>query len=157
MDKAPSIQVPSDAAKVVSDLALRSGPVLLYDGQCGVCNQSVQWILAHERNHSLRFLALESEQGRSLVKSAGVSADIDSILWIEWSDEGLHTRKWSDSLIAVLNYVGGPWRILAQIRWIPAPLRNAAYRLFAKHRLKMASPACLVPTAATRQRFLDRQ
>jgi predicted DCC family thiol-disulfide oxidoreductase YuxK len=139
----------------VSDLSLQSGPVLLYDGQCGVCNHAVQWILAHERSHALRFSALQSALGQSLIKSAGVTAEIDSLLWIEWHDGSVTARKWSDSIIAVLNYVGGPWRLLAQIRWIPSPLRDAAYRLFAKHRLRIAASTCLVPTPATRQRFLD--
>lgn len=154
---APSVSIPSKSNDGGSELSLQSGPVLLYDGECGVCNRAVQWILAHERSHTLRFLALQSDRGKSLIKSANVSADVDSLLWIEWRDGRVKALKWSDSLIAVLIYVGGPWRLLAPLRWIPAPLRDAAYRLFAKHRLKIAAPSCLVPTAATRQRFLDRK
>jgi DCC1-like thiol-disulfide oxidoreductase len=53
---------------------LRDGPILLYDGNCGVCSQAVQWVLAHERSHSLRFAPIESTVGSELRSLAGVAA-----------------------------------------------------------------------------------
>ena len=62
---------------------LRDGPILLYDGNCGVCSEAVQWVLAHERSHSLRFAPLDSAVGNELRALAGVAADVDSVLWAE--------------------------------------------------------------------------
>lgn len=134
---------------------LAEGPVLLYDGECGVCSGSVQWILAHERRHDLRFAALQSDLGRSLRLHAQIPEDVDSIIWIEAKGDQLHAKKWSNALVVVFKYVGGPWQMLSWIRVVPPPLRDAAYRLFAKHRLKFAPTSCLLPPPQTRARFLS--
>ncbi len=134
---------------------LEHGPVLLYDGTCGVCSLAVQWVLAHERSHSLRFAAIESSVGSELRALAGVATDVDSILWTELRDGRVHADVRSSAMLRVLGYVGGPWRLLAALRVVPAFLRDAGYRAFAKLRYRFRAGACLVPTAEERARFLD--
>lgn len=134
---------------------LNDGPILLYDGECGVCSRSVQWILAHERRHSLRFAPLKSALGRALSAEAKVSEDVDSLLWVEASEHGVRARFWSNAVFATLGYVGGPWRLLALLKVVPTPVRDYFYRTFARHRLKVAPPVCLVPRAEARARFLS--
>ena len=136
---------------------LREGPVLLYDGECGVCSRSVQWVLRHEKSQTLRFAALQSAAGQTLREAAGIDKDIDSVLWIE-QDESHKERarglKWSDAVVKCIVYVGGLYRALSVIRFIPRPLRDAAYRLFARYRTVAFARACLVPTPQERSRFL---
>lgn len=134
---------------------LKDGPILLYDGECGVCSHSVQWILAHERSQSLRFAPLKSPLGRRLTSEAQVSGTVDSLLWIEGSENGIVARFWSSAVFSTLRYVGGPWRLLLVLAIVPKPVRDGLYRLFARHRLKVAPSACLVPSLETRSRFLE--
>lgn len=133
---------------------LRDGPVLLYDGSCGVCSEIVQWVLAHERSHSLRFAPLESAVGRELRAFAGVAADLDSVLWAEQRDGRVCIETRSTAVLRVADYVGGPWRWFTVLRLVPAFIRDAAYRAFAKQRHRLRARVCLVPTAAERARFL---
>jgi predicted DCC family thiol-disulfide oxidoreductase YuxK len=133
---------------------LQSGPILLYDGTCGVCSQAVQWVLTHERSHSLRFAAIESTVGSELRALAGVSPDVDSMLWTELRDGRVHAEARSSAVLRVLGYVGGPWRWLSALRVVPAFVRDAGYRVFAKLRYRLRAPSCLVPTAQERARFL---
>src|ERR1051326_1154543 len=42
-------------------------PVLLYDGVCGFCNKSVQLILDHDRQGSMRFAALQGDYGQAVI------------------------------------------------------------------------------------------
>ncbi len=133
---------------------LQDGPILLYDGSCGVCSQGVQWVLAHERSHSLRFAAIESGVGSELRARAGVGRDIDSMLWTELRDGRVHADVHSSAILRVLTYVGGPWRLLTALRFVPAFLRDAGYRAFAKRRYQLRAQSCLVPTAQERARFL---
>lgn len=146
---------PSESARTKSAPILSGGPILLYDGECGVCSASIQWILKHERRHDLRFAALESELGRQLKIQSGVHQEIDSLLWIEQHDGHVRALIWSDALLAVLNYVAGPWKFLTIMRVIPASLRHRAYRLFARNRLAFAPVSCLLPPPDVRQRFLS--
>jgi predicted DCC family thiol-disulfide oxidoreductase YuxK len=137
-----------------SDL-LQAGPILLYDGRCGVCSQAVQWVLAHERSHSLRFAPLESAVGRELRALAGVGTDIDSMLWTELRDGRVHADVRSLAILRVLGYVGGPWRWLTTLRIVPEFLRDLGYRAFARLRYRIVAQSCLVPTAQERARFLS--
>ncbi len=134
---------------------LQEGPVLLYDGECGVCSRSVQWILTHERSDSLRFAALKSPIGQRLAMEAQVPEQIDSLLWVESTENGVVARFWSNAVFATLKYVGGPWRLLSVFRLLPQNWRDFGYRLFAKHRLKVAPSSCLIPPPESRARFLD--
>jgi len=137
-----------------SDL-LKEGPILLYDGSCGVCSQAVQWVLAHERSRSLRFAPLESAVGSELRKLAGVAPEVDSMLWTELRDGHVHAELRSSAMLRVLDYVGGPWRLLTLLRVVPAFVRDAAYRAFAGVRYRLRAQSCLVPSAQERMRFLS--
>jgi len=133
---------------------LRDGPILLYDGACGVCSDAVQWVLAHERSHSLRFAPLESAVGTHLRALSGVPHDVDSMLWAELRDGHVRADTRSAALLQVLRYVGGPWRWLTALRVVPAFVRDAGYRVLARVRYRLRAPACLVPSAEERARFL---
>jgi len=133
---------------------LKDGPVLLYDGSCGVCSRAVQWVLSHERTHALRFAPIESALGSELRALSGVAANVDSMLWTELHEGQIRADIRSAALLRVLAYVGGPWRLLTALRFVPAFLRDAGYRAFAKLRYRMRAPSCLVPAAHERARFL---
>ena len=137
-----------------SDL-LRAGPILLYDGRCGVCSEAVQWVLAHERTHSLRFAPLESALGSELRALAGVATNVDSMLWTELRDGRVHADLRSSAMLRVLGYVGGPWRWLTALRVVPQFVRDLGYRAFARVRYRIVPQSCLVPTAEERARFLS--
>jgi len=136
---------------------LGPGPVLLFDGECGVCAASVQWVLARERSHELRFAALQSPVGAALTRASGLPSDVDSLLWLEKSESGVRVHYYADAVRAVLRYVGGPWRLLdACFGLLPRPLRDFGYRTFARHRQAVAAKQCLIPTPAQKARFFER-
>lgn len=137
-----------------SDL-LREGPILLYDGECGVCSRAVQWVLVHERSHSLRFAPLESALGRELRELAGVAPELDSLLWAELREGRVWAATRSTAVLRVLDYVGGPWRWLTALRVVPAFLRDLGYRVFAHFRYQLRTASCLAPSAQERARFLS--
>lgn len=132
------------------------GPILLYDGSCGVCNLAVQWILKHERGDSrLRFAALESPTGLLLRQAAQVPPEVDSLLWIEQTKKNeVRALVRSSAALRVAKEARGAYRFLSLLRFIPRFLRDAAYDAFARVRYRVASPACLVPLPEQRARFL---
>lgn len=134
-----------------------AGPVLLYDGTCGFCAQSVQFVLAHEREHTLRFAALDGEFALRVLKEHPQVHGMDSVVWVEPSD--VHGTKLlltrSDAAIRVAWYIGGPWRAFEVARIVPRPIRDAVYRLIARHRHRIAGTRCFVPGETERGRFLS--
>ena len=138
---------------------MASGPVLLYDGTCGFCAESVQFVLKHDHKESLRFAALDSSFGRAVLERHPEIAGVDSLLWVvpardDTSPEIVHTR--SAAALDVASYLGGIWRLAMLARLVPRPLRDAAYRFVATHRhqLTRVGRLCFVPTTSQRARFL---
>jgi predicted DCC family thiol-disulfide oxidoreductase YuxK len=136
-------------------------PVLLFDGTCGFCANSVQFVLAHERRRrTLRFASLDSPLGTELRERHPELAGVDSVIWYEPAldrhQERVDVR--STAVFHVLRYLGGPWTVLAALGGIvPRVVRDWVYDFVARHRHQIirASPSCLLPTPEQRTRFLD--
>ncbi len=131
---------------------LAPGPVLLFDGVCNVCNASVNLVLDHTRD--VRVGALQSPEGRALLVHAGLDAAYaDSLVFFDGRG-AVHTR--SDAALAVVVHFDGPWRLLRGLRAVPRPLRDAAYDLIARNRVRWFGQreSCRIPTPEIRARFL---
>ena len=135
-----------------------SGPVLLYDGSCGFCAESVQFVLRHDRRGLLRFAALDSAYGRGVLERHPEIRGFDSVLLVEPAMNGApeNVAAHSSAALRVGEYLGGRWGLLRVARVIPSPIRDAVYRLVARHRhrLSVHGPQCVVPSAQDRARFL---
>jgi predicted DCC family thiol-disulfide oxidoreductase YuxK len=142
---------------VKSTSSSRSGPLLLYDGTCGFCAAGVQFILRHERNHTLRFAALESDIGRAVRARHPETAGVDSMIWVEGSESAERALVRSDAALRIAEYMGGAWPLGVIGYLLPRFLRDAAYDLIARNRRSLARQPehCLIPPPAVRMRFLD--
>jgi len=133
-------------------------PVLLYDGTCGFCAESVQFVLRHDRRGLLRFAALDSAYGRGILDRHPELRGFDSVLFVEPAlNGGLEkVAAHSSAALRVAEYLGGRWGLFRVARVIPSPIRDAVYRLVARHRHRLSAhgPQCLVPSAQDRARFL---
>lgn len=136
-----------------------TGPVLVYDGTCGYCADSVQLILKHDQKRLLRFAAREGEFGRAVLRRHPELANVDSVLWVvpageDPGSELVLTR--SAAAMQVAAYLGGVWRAARVARLMPRSLRDAVYQFVARHRhdLPSTGTACLVPPPEQRSRFL---
>ena len=109
--------------------------MLLYDGECGLCNAVVRFLLREDDGAVLRFAPLQSPIGQKLLKRFGLpTEDFDSLLFtpdIDGDWRYLRTR----GVIGVLDTLGGIWRIIAWTAWlVPGPLRDFGYKLVARTR-----------------------
>ncbi len=138
---------------------LGESPVLLYDGDCGLCAASVQFVLRNERRHHLRFATLAGEIGRAVRDRHPGLEDVDSVVWVDPARGGAPERILvrADAALRVARYVGGTWRLAGVARIVPRALRDRIYDLVARHRHRLFPGAgrCLVPAPEHRARFLD--
>jgi predicted DCC family thiol-disulfide oxidoreductase YuxK len=134
-------------------------PVLLYDGTCGFCAESVQLVLRHDRAGTLRFAALQGAMGAAVRRRHPGLERVDSVVWLEpdGPDGPGRVLTRSDAALRIARYLGGWWHLARVGRLVPRPLRDAAYDLVARHRHRLLAggPACLVPGPEVRARFLD--
>jgi predicted DCC family thiol-disulfide oxidoreductase YuxK len=134
------------------------GAVMLYDGTCGLCASSVQFILRHERQRSLRFAPLQGAFAKAVRSRHPELHDVDSMVWVEPARQGAveSTYVRSAAVLRAAQYVGGAWR-LAAIGWIvPRPLRDAIYNFVARHRHRVfGAEQCYLPPPDVRARFIE--
>ena len=150
----------SSASTAEQDAPLeRAGPILFYDGSCGFCARSIQFVLRHERaDGTLRFARLEGALGIALRDRHPRLASIDSLIWYEPATATAPERVlWqARGVLRVARYLGGLWAMLGALDMIvPRQVGDALYAWIAKHRHALAADACVVPTPAQRRRFID--
>jgi predicted DCC family thiol-disulfide oxidoreductase YuxK len=108
---------------------------VLYDGECRFCSSQVRFIRRHDRRNRFRFVPLQSEEGRSMLRSAGLPEnDPDTVVYA--GSERLEVR--SSAVLKILGELGGAWRLVKVLLLIPPGLRDFFYRLIARNRHRLA-------------------
>lgn len=129
-------------------------PIILFDGDCLLCNRAVQFILANEHHHDLRFASLQSNYGQKLLNQYHFPNNYrESMVFIE--DEKAYTK--SSALLKIAKYLNWKWQWLRIFMIIPSPVRNTFYSFIAKKRLDWFGKQehCMLLTKELRERFLD--
>jgi predicted DCC family thiol-disulfide oxidoreductase YuxK len=110
--------------------------VLFYDGECGLCNAVVRFLLRRDRRGFLHFAPLQGPAAQAFLRSEGLdTAHFDSLVFVEdlAAARPVYFLR-SNAVLEILRRLGGAWRLTAILRVIPAPLRDLAYRLVARTR-----------------------
>jgi len=132
---------------------LKKQPILLFDGECGFCNRTVQFFLERERNHSMHFAALESEEGKALKHYFEIDSKVDSLILIRGNNAYIK----SCAALRLAQYMKGGWPLASALVVIPPFLRNMVYDFIAKRRMKLFGRVdnCAMLQNEDRKRFLD--
>lgn len=134
-------------------------PVLLYDGLCGFCDWTVQFVLRRDRRGSMRFATLQGGFAREVIARHPELAGVDSLILVErdpaTGQERVSAR--STGALRVAKYLGGAWHLTQAFYLVPRFLRDWAYDVFARHRYRVFGryDTCPLPSPEDRERFLD--
>lgn len=132
----------------------QDAPLLLFDGECNLCQGSVQFVLRRDRTQRFRFAALASAAGQQALAAAGAVPPLpDSMVLLHRGR--VHVR--SGAALAVARLLPWPWPLWSVFWIVPYPLRDLLYAFVAKNRYRWFGKraTCWVPTPALRARFLD--
>ena len=127
--------------------------LVLYDGECGLCQFSVQWLLDRDRNDCLYFAPLQGETAQSFVQSGHIPAELDSIIYIRDEQEFFW---FSSAILQILRVLPAPWSWGAVGRFVPKFIRDFVYKQIAANRIALFGPAdmCRLPSPEEASRFL---
>ncbi len=132
-------------------------PVVLFDGDCAFCNATVRWTVKRDPLARLRFAPLGSAAAPRVVALADPGFDFDSLpdAIVLVDRGGVHTA--STAVLRLVRHLRFPYPALAVALLVPRPLRDAAYRVFARNRLRWFGRAdeCEVPPPSLAARMLD--
>lgn len=127
--------------------------IILFDGVCNLCNNSVKFIIKRDTSGYFKFASLQGETGQRLLKKHSLNYDLNSFLLIE--KEKVYIK--SSAALRVCSQLGGAWRILSIFRFLPPLFRDFLYDIVAKNRYKWFGKEenCILPLPKWKQRFLD--
>jgi|SRR5436190_3984708 len=119
-------------------------PILFFDGVCGLCNASVDFVMKRDTKDVFRYAPLQGETAAEHL-SAQEREDLNSV--VLKTSEGYY--RYTSAIVRILWKLPGIWPVLGTLLWlIPRPIRNSGYRLVAKNRYRFfgKKETCRLPT-----------
>ncbi len=128
-------------------------PILIFDGVCHLCNQSIDFVISRDKRGQFRYTANQNEAGRRLLIEHGV--DPDEIHSVYLLHDGVLYSK-STAALKVARMLGFPWALAYVFIVIPAPVRNLVYDWVARNRYRWfgKKETCRLPSPEERALFL---
>lgn len=129
--------------------------IILFDGICNLCDNSVQYVLKHDKKDVFRFIPLQSDLGQKIIKHIGIdTSKTDSVILYE---PGIAYYYKADAAIRIANEIGGIYRFLSLFSMLPNSILNFIYDYIAKNRYKWygKKETCLIPTEEQKAKFLE--
>jgi predicted DCC family thiol-disulfide oxidoreductase YuxK len=119
-------------------------PVLLFDGECGLCRRVVHLLLRLDRRGQLRFTPLQGAPAQEFLRIHGLPTEDFSTLvfvpdWAQRNRTDFQVR--TDGVIGALRAIGGAGPAVARgLAFVPRSWRDAGYRLVARGRTRLFGP-----------------
>lgn len=128
--------------------------LIVFDGVCVLCTGFARFVLKRDRNFAFCLTTAQSPLGQALFRHYGLDTNTyeTNLVLI---DGCVHAKL--DTLAAVGQRLGGPWRLLRVLRLVPRPLADWLYDRVAQNRYRLfgRTEACMMPPPAWRTRFLE--
>lgn len=135
----------------ISDINTKT--ILFFDGNCGLCNRSVKFVLKKEKDRELFFSPLQSEFAKKILKQFNLEGTADSMVLLE--NGKIYLR--SSAALRVTKYLKGLWPGMMAFIVVPPFIRNAVYNYISKNRITWFGMAdyCEMMTPELKKRFLE--
>ncbi len=127
-------------------------PIVFFDGVCGLCNGTVNFLLNHDKHRVLKFAPLQGETAQRLLPEE--QRDLNSIVFLN------HGKAWrcSSAICRIFWKLPAPWSFLGTLLWvIPKPIRDVGYKLVAKSRYRLfgKNETCRMPSPEDQGQMLE--
>jgi predicted DCC family thiol-disulfide oxidoreductase YuxK len=132
---------------------INSYSILIFDGECNLCNNWVKLVLRFDKKQRFKFCSLQSEQGRKLIgDQISLETLPQTVVLIE--NEKLYTH--STAALRVVQQLAFPVSMLVVFKIIPVKVRDVVYNWIARNRYKWfgKQQSCRIPEPEIMHRFL---
>ena len=134
-------------------MVMRASHIIIYDGECVLCESSVRFIVKHDKAGLCRFTQAQSDTGRRIQSDLGIDAlALESVVLVK--DSEVYDK--SDAAMEIARILDGPWKMLAIFRFVPKGLRDGVYLWIARHRHRWfgKKDLCSMPDKSIKQRII---
>ena len=127
---------------------------VFYDGDCGLCNYWVQWILKNDHQKQFLFSALQSEFGQKFLKERNLENQQLTTLYL-WKPKAFYETK-SRAVFKIAKILGGKYAVFGYLNLLPRPVTDFCYDRVAANRKGFSVQHCALPTAEEQGRFIEK-
>lgn len=127
--------------------------IVFFDGDCGVCNFWVQWILKRDKKDQFMFASLQSDFGQKFLSERGLNTQVFNTMYL-WKPKQYYLEK-SKAVLQIANLLGGIYKLSWVGRIIPGFLSDKVYDMISRNRMKLANQKCYLPTPSERAKFIE--
>jgi predicted DCC family thiol-disulfide oxidoreductase YuxK len=127
--------------------------LVVFDGVCALCSGFARFILKRDRGFTFRLTTAQSPLGQALFRHYGLETeDLESNLVLA---DGRPYAK-LDTVAVVGARLGGAWRALVLLRFLPRVLADWLYDRVARNRYALfgRTERCMIPPPEWRDRFI---
>lgn len=128
--------------------------VIIFDGVCNFCNNSVNFIIDRDHKNVFKFTPIQSKAAETIMAQYGVKkVGFDTLILVK--NKKFYYR--SDAALEITKDLSGYWDLFRILVIIPRPIRDYFYSLFAKYRYRIfgKNDTCLIPAPEIKDKFLD--
>ncbi|WP_294297757.1 thiol-disulfide oxidoreductase DCC family protein [uncultured Chryseobacterium sp.] len=127
--------------------------VVFFDGDCGVCNFWVQWILERDKKNQFMFASLQSDFGQQFLSERGLNTKVFNTMYL-WKPNQYYLEK-SRAVLKIADLLGGIYKLSVIGKLIPKFLSDKVYDKVSENRMKLANQKCYLPTPEERKKFIQ--
>ena len=128
--------------------------VILFDGVCNFCDQSVQFVIKRDIKNKFLYASLQSGAGIEFLKTQPEAIqNTDSIILV--SNSKVYSK--STAAIKIATELKGLWFLMGLFYIVPTFIRDTVYDYVAKHRYQWFGKfdSCKIPTPDEKDKFLN--
>lgn len=132
----------------------KAADIILFDGDCNLCNGFVQFIIKRDPEAKFKFASLQSHFGEKVMEAVGLpSGERGTVVLIQ--DGKPYVR--SDAVLRISRGLSGGWPVVFIFKVVPRFIRDAVYSFVAHRRYRWFGQreSCMMPTADTSRRFIS--
>jgi len=126
--------------------------IVFFDGECGVCNFWVQWILERDKKDQFMFSSLQSDFGQKFLSERGLETKQFNTLYL-WKPHRYYLVK-SKAVLKIANLLGGIYNISVMGKLIPAFISVKVYDKISENRMKLSAQKCFLPDQHQKKKFI---
>jgi len=127
--------------------------IVFFDGECGVCNFWVQWILERDKKDKFLFSSLQSGFGQKFLSDRGLETKQFNTLYLLKPD-GNYLIK-SRAVLEIAGLLGGLYSFLKIGTLLPTSLRDRLYDMVSRNRMKISAQKCFLPDQHQKKKFIE--
>ncbi len=127
--------------------------IVFFDGDCGVCNFWVQWILERDKKDQFMFASLQSDFGQKFLSDRGLETNVFNTMYL-WKPGRYYLIK-SKAVLKIASLLGGIYKLSFIGKILPAFLSDKVYDIISRNRMKLAYQKCYLPDQHQKKKFIQ--